>query len=174
MPRDVLLAAVIGAHGLKGEVKVKTFTVQPDAIAHYGTLHDAKGVQYEITRVEPGRKAEALVVFKNVTSREQAEKLKGVELFVARSALPAPQDDEFYHADLVGLRAEDTEGQLIGIVGAILNFGAGDVVVLNKPGGDEILLPFNRDVVPRIEIGNGRIIVAVPPDDAAEAQHGVE
>ena len=174
MTRDVLLAAIIGAHGLKGEVKVKTFTSTPDAIARYGVLHDKTGATFEIRRVDPGKKDEAVVALKNVTTREAAEALKGRELFVTRGALPAAEDGEFYHADLVGLRAEDGEGHAIGTVAAILNFGAGDVLVLARPDGDEVYLPFSRDVVPSIEIENGRIIVVEPRDDEAEARHGVE
>ncbi len=174
MPRDVLLAAVIGAHGLKGEVKVKTFTARPEAIARYGPLHDAKGTRFEVLRIEAGKKDDALVAFRHVTSRAQAEALKGVELFVDRSALPAAEANEFYYTDLIGLRAEDGGGHVIGTVSAVHNFGAGDVIVLLRPDGDTMLLPFNREVVPTIEIENNRIIVAVPPDDEAEARHGVE
>ena len=174
MARDVLLAAVIGAHGLKGEVKVKTFTATPDAIARYGALHDAQGARFEITRVDPGNKGEAVVAFKNVTSREQAEKLKGTELFVARAALPDADADEFYHADLIGLRAEDGEGHVLGTVSSIQNFGAGDVIFIHRADGDELLLPFSRDVVPTIDLTNGRIVIVEPRDDEAEARHGVE
>ena len=174
MTRDVMLAAVIGAHGLKGEVKVKTFTATPGAIARYGALHDAQGTKFEIARVDPGNKGEAVVAFKHVTSRNDAEKLKGTELFVARAVLPDAGEEEFYHADLVGLRAEDGEGHAIGIVAAILNFGAGDVIVIKLPDDDELLLPFSREVVPSIDFANGRVVIAVPPDDEAERQHGVE
>jgi 16S rRNA processing protein RimM len=174
MARDVLLAAVIGAHGLRGEVKVKTFTATPEAIAQYGALHDKTGARFEITRVDPGKKDEAVVAFRHVNSRNEAEALKGRELFVARAALPEAEEGEFYHTDLIGLRAEDGDGRAIGTVAAILNFGAGDVMVLQRADGDEVFLPFSHDVVPTIDLENGRVIVVEPPDDEAEARHGVE
>jgi 16S rRNA processing protein RimM len=174
MARDVLLAAVIGAHGIKGEVKVKTFTATPGAIAQYGPLHDRNGARYDIARIDPGKKDDAVVAFKNVTTRNAAEALKGTELFVARSALPDADEGEFYHTDLIGLRAEDGDGRSIGTVAAILNFGAGDVMVLHRADGDEVFLPFSRDVVPTIDIENGRVVIVEPPDDEAEARHGVE
>ena len=107
---DVLLAAVIGAQGLKGEVKAKIFTDQPGALARYGLLHDAKGRTYEITAFRPTKPGEAVIAFAGVSDRNAAEALKGTELFVRRAALPATGDDEFYHADLIGLEAFDTEG----------------------------------------------------------------
>ena len=174
MTRDVLLAAIIGAHGLKGEVKVKTFTASPGAIARYGALHDKTGTRFEIVRVDPGKKDDAVVAFKHVTTRNAAEALKSTELFVTRDALPDADDGEFYHTDLIGLRAEDAQGHTLGTVSAILNFGAGDVIVIHRADGDEMLLPFSHDVVPTIEIENGRVILVVPPDDEAEARHGVE
>jgi 16S rRNA processing protein RimM len=168
---DVLLAAVIGAQGLKGEVKVKTFTAAPDALARYGCLHDARGNRFEITAFRPTRGGEAVIAFAGVADRNAAEALKGTQLFVARAALPATDEDEFYHADLIGLEAYDSEGRLVGKVSAIHNFGASDVIELTRADGDTVHLAFTRQTVPVIDIAAGRVTVAVPEDDEADGPH---
>jgi len=177
MTKDILLAAVIGAQGLKGAVKAKIFTADPDALARYGVLHDAKGRTYEITAFrtfkqgEVGKPGEAVMSFKGIDDRTAAEALKGTELFVSRAALPVPDEDEFYHADLVGLEAFDSEGRLVGKVSAIHNFGAGDVIAIARGEDDEVLLAFTRETVPQIDIAGGRITIAVPEDDEGEGPH---
>src|SRR5215469_10325242 len=105
MNRDVLLAAVIGAQGLKGEVKAKLFTAAPDALPRYGILHTKDGRKLKITAFRPTKAGEAVIGFEGVSDRDAAEGLKGAELFVERAALPEPADEEFYHADLIGLEA---------------------------------------------------------------------
>jgi len=162
---DVLLAAVIGAQGLKGEVKVKTFTASPEALRAYGVLHDGRGKSYEITAFRSAKPGEAVMSFKGINDREGAEALKGVELFVARAALPVTGADEFYHADLIGLEAFDSEGRQVGRIAAIHNFGAGDVIAIARADGDEVLLAFTAETVPEIDIAGGRIQIAVPEDD---------
>ncbi len=171
MAGDVLLAAVIGAQGLKGEVKVKTFTEAPEALRTYGVLHDAKGRTYEITAFRVSKPGEAVIAFKGITDRNAAEALKGTELFIRRDALPKPKDDEFYHADLIGLEAFDSDGRQVGKVAAIHNFGAGDVIVITRADGDEVLLAFTRETVPVIDIAGGRIAIAVPEEDEARGPH---
>ena len=103
-----------------------------------------------------------MISFPGVASREAAEALKGTELFIARDALPRPGEDEFYHADLIGLEAQDGEGRVLGKVAALHNYGAGDVVEITRADGDSVLLAFTRETVPVIDIPGGRIIVAVP------------
>ncbi len=172
--RDVLLAAVIGAQGLKGEVKVKTFTEHPEALARYRGLHASDGRRFTVTAARATKPDEAVLTLAEVRDRGAAEALKGTEFYVSRDALPATEADEFYHADLVGLRAEDVEDRVLGIVKAIHNYGAGDVIEIARPDGGSILLAFTRETVPVIEIDKGRIVVAVPRDDEAEREHGVE
>jgi 16S rRNA processing protein RimM len=174
MTRDVLLAAVTGAQGLKGEVKVKTFTEHPETLARYRGLHTADGRRFTVTAARATKPDEAVLAFAEVTDRSHAESLKGTELYVPRSSLPATEADEFYHADLIGLRAEDVEDRVLGIVKAIHNYGASDVIEIAQPGGDSLLLAFTKETVPSIEIDKGRIVVAVPRDDDAEREHGVE
>ena len=165
MPRDVLLAAIIGAQGLKGEVKAKIFTEVPDALTRYGALHDARGRTYEITAFRPTREGEAVIAFAGIADRSTAEALKGTELFIARDALPETAVEEFYHADLIGLEAQDSEGRMLGKVAAIHNYGASDVIEIARDDGDSVMLAFTRETVPVIDIAAGRIVVAVPEDD---------
>ncbi|HXL99594.1 MAG TPA: ribosome maturation factor RimM [Rhizomicrobium sp.] len=164
--RDVRLGVVIGAQGLKGEVKVKTFTAAPDNLGAYGALHDTEGRKYSVTAVRAAKDC-AIVQFDGIRDRAAAERLKGVELFVARAALPAADADEFYHADLVGLHAEDTEGRSMGIVRAVHNFGAGDVIEIARPDGDEVFLPFTREVAREIDVAGQRIVIAAPEETEA-------
>ena len=155
----------MGAQGLKGEVKAKIFTATPDALPRYGKLHARDGRTFTITAFRPSKQGEAVIAFAEVKDRNTAEALKGTELFVSRDALPEPDEDEFYHADLVGLEARDSEGRVIGKVVAVHNFGASDVIELARDDGDSVHLAFTREIVPVIKIAEGYIIVAVPEDD---------
>jgi 16S rRNA processing protein RimM len=167
LTRDVLLAAVIGAQGLRGAVKAKIFTEVPEALTRYGALHDAGGRKFEITAFRAGKPGEAVMSFQGVDSREAAEALKGTSLYIARAALPATGQEEFYHADLIGLEAQDSEGRVLGKVAAVHNFGAGDVIEIARPDGDDVLLAFTRETVPLIDVASGYVVVAVPEDDEA-------
>jgi 16S rRNA processing protein RimM len=165
LAQDVLLAAVMGAQGLKGEVKAKLFTAAPDALPRYGVLHTRDGRKFKITAFRPAKQGEAVIAFEGINDRSQAEALKGTELFVDRAALPPPEEEEFYHADLIGLEARDTEGRVLGKVTALHNFGASDVLEFARSDGDSVHLAFTRETVPQIHIADGFIIVAVPEDD---------
>jgi 16S rRNA processing protein RimM len=171
-PRDVLMAAVIGAHGLKGEVKVKAFTVDPESLGAYGPLRTKDDRCFTVEALRAVGDDEAIVAFAEVKDRNTSEALKGTELFVARENLPEAKGNEFYHADLIGLEAFDKDGRRIGRVQSIQNYGAGDVLVIAADEGEEILLAFTKDNVPDIDIANGRVIVAVPDEiDAGDEQH---
>lgn len=174
MAADVLLGVVIGVQGLKGEVRVKTFTEAPERLADYGVLHTSEGRRLEIASLRTGRADGAIVRFKGIDDRNSAERLLNLKLLVERSALPATAADEFYHADLVGLRAQDSEGRVIGEVRAVHNFGAGDVIEIERLGGGTLLLPFTRDFVPTVDVANGCVAVTEPDDIEARGQRGVE
>lgn len=174
MQRDVLLAVVLGAHGLKGEVRVKAFTAEPEKLGAYGPLHAKDGRLFTVEALRPGKTGEAVAALAEVRDREAAEALKGTELFVKRAALPDTESGEFYHADLVGLDAEDSDGRRIGKVLSVQNYGAGDVLVILADTGDEILLAFTRDNVPEIDMKAGRLIVAVPEEVDARSARGLE
>ena len=165
MAQDVLLAAVIGAQGLKGEVKAKLFTAVPDALPRYGELHTREGRRLKITAFRPSKPGEAVIAFEGVRDRNAAEALKGTELFVDRAALPDTDEDEFYHADLIGLEVQDSEGRVLGKVSALHNFGASDVLEFVRADGDSVHLAFTKETAPVINVADGYIVVAVPEDD---------
>lgn len=155
-----VLMAVIGApHGVRGEVRIKTFTGDPLALGDYGKLTDAKGGVYTIANLRPS-KTVVVARIKEITTREAAEAANGTELYVARSALPDDLDeDEFYHADLIGLDAVDAAGARVGSVRAMHDFGAGDIIELTLATGGTAMVPFTRAAVPQVSIAERRIVV---------------
>ena len=165
MASDILLAAITGAQGLKGEVKAKLFTATPDALPRYGVLHTKDGRKLKITAFRSTKEGEAVIAFEGIADRDQAEALKGSELFVERAALPEAGEDEFYHADLIGLEVRDSEGRVLGKVSALHNFGASDVLEFARSDGDTVHIAFTRETVPVIQVAEGFIVVAVPEDD---------
>ena len=171
MSRDVLLAAILGAHGLKGEVRLKTFTATPETLGAYGPLHAKDGRTFTLVSLRATQDGEAVAAFEEIPDRDAAEKLKGVELFVARSVLPPAEPEVFYHADLVGLDAEDSLGRRLGKVSAIHNYGASDVLVIARDDGDEVLIAFTRENVPEIDVKSGRLVVAVPEEVEAKPEN---
>src|SRR5262249_29041318 len=131
MSSDILLAAIVGPYGLKGELRVKLFTAGAQKLGTYGALHTNEGRVLNISSARDVKGGEAIIRFKGIADRGAAETLKGAELFVSRDALPALDESEFYHADLIGLSAYDTENRLLGQVLAIHNYGAGDVIEIS-------------------------------------------
>jgi len=174
MSHDVHLATILGAHGLKGEVRVKTFTETPEKLGAYGPLYAKDGRSFALAALRGGSEGEAVAAFKEIADRAAAEKLKGTELFVSREALPPTLTEEFYHADLVGMTVYDTEGRHLGKVSVIHNYGASDVLAIADGEGGEILIAFTRENVPEIDINAGRLVVAVPGETEAGKEGGVE
>lgn len=175
-PEDPVQLAVIGAaHGIRGEVRVKSFTQDPLALADYGLLYDAQGRSFEVLSVRSSKNV-VVVRFKGLNDRNAAEALNGKELFVSRDQLPSIlEEDEFYHADLVGLEVIGTDGISYGAVSALFDFGGGDLLELRQRGQKPALIPFTKAAVPQIDIAAGRIIVdpqaaglLTSDDDAAD------
>jgi 16S rRNA processing protein RimM len=164
-PKRILLGEIVVAHGIRGEVGIKTFTAEPEDIAAYGALTDKTGKRtFEISGVKMTAKGIVARV-KGVTDRTGAEALKGVGLYVDRDALPdaAEDDGEFYHADLVGLTAVDPEGLDIGTIVAVENFGAGDLLEIKRVGTTVTeFVPFTDECVPTVDISGGRVMVIMP------------
>ncbi|MCL1629019.1 ribosome maturation factor RimM [Roseibaca sp. V10] len=164
----VCVGAVAGAYGVRGEVRLKSFCAEAEAIGSYGPLWSEDGTRsFEITlgaAVAQGFAAR----LSGVQSREQADALRGLRLFVDRARLPSLPDDEFYHADLIGLEVFDTGGTSLGRVKAVLNHGASDLLELVSPGRKgAVLLPFTQAIVPTVDLAAGRII-ADPPEGLLE------
>ncbi|HXY57357.1 MAG TPA: ribosome maturation factor RimM [Methylocystis sp.] len=170
-PGLVLLGRFGAPHGLAGEIRVQSFTADPKAIVGYGPLTDrAAGQSFALSRVRPHGKDMLVARVEGVTSRDAAERLKGVELYAARENLPEPDQDEFYLADLVGLRAETTEGAPLGVVVAVRNFGAGDILEIAPERGETALYPFTKAVAPTVDVKGGRVVIAPPAEVEAEAE----
>jgi 16S rRNA processing protein RimM len=167
MTSDRLLMGRIGAaHGIRGDVRIVSYTEEPLALAEYGPLlTNRPGLVVEIETARAGGST-LIARIKGVNDRTTAEKLNGVELFIERERLPAIEDeDDFYHADLVGLEARLTDGSIIGRVHAVLNYGAGDLLeVRNDRSGDTYLYPFTKAAVPEVRIAEGYLVIDPPTE----------
>jgi 16S rRNA processing protein RimM len=163
----VLLGEIGAAQGLAGEVRLRSYTEVPADIASYGALEDEAGraIELQSLRVTP----KALIArIKGVTTREAAEALCRTKLYVPRARLPRREDEEWYHADLIGLAAVAVDGEPIGTVVAVHNFGAGDLIEVEPVGGGATLLvPFTEETVPEVDLAAGRLVL-VPPAELDE------
>jgi 16S rRNA processing protein RimM len=164
VPAQVCVARIGAAHGVRGAVKLWTFTDDPFAVTRYGPLVTKDGARaFEVAQAREG-KGHLVAMLKGVTSRNEAERLNGIELYVAREKLPATDEDEYYHADLIGLAAVTSADEPLGRVIAIHNFGAGDIIEVAPPSGATMLLPFSNAVVPTVDIAGGRVVIELPEE----------
>jgi 16S rRNA processing protein RimM len=160
----ICVARIGAAHGVRGEVRLWTFTEDPLAVKRYGPLATRDGVrQFEVTHAREGR-GHLVATLKGVTTREAAERLNGIELYIAREKLPAPDEGEYYHADLIGLAAVNAANEPLGRVIAIHNFGAGDIIEIAPPQGTTMLLPFTNAVVPSVDLAAGHVVIELPAE----------
>jgi 16S rRNA processing protein RimM len=168
MPAQICVARIGAAHGVRGAVKLWTFTEDPLAVQSYGPLMTKDGArQFEIADVREA-KDHLVAIFKGVATRNDAEKLNGIELYIPREKLPATDDDEYYHADLIGLAAVNAADEPLGRVIAIHNFGAGDIIEIAPPKGPTMLLPFTNAVVPTVDLACGRVVIEMPQEIEGE------
>lgn len=179
MSRDrVCLAAIAGAHGVRGLVKLKSFTETPEDALAYGPLEDEAGARrFEVSlKGRAGGKGGDLLLaaVAGVDSREAAEALRGTRLYIDRAALPEIAEEEtYYQADLVGLAAVDGDGAARGRVKAVQNFGGGDLLEIEEEGGSSYFLPFTKTAVPEVDLDAGRIVIA-PPEEVIVRPQGEE
>ena len=160
----ICVARIGAAHGVRGAVKLWTFTEDPLAVQHYGPLATKDGTRrFEVTHAREA-KGHLVATLKGVATREDAERLNGVELYIARAKLPATAEDEYYHADLIGLAAVTATNVPLGRVIAIHNFGAGDIIEIAPPHGSTMLLPFTNAVVPTVDLAGGRVVIELPEE----------
>ena len=163
MSERICIAQIGGAHGIRGEVKLKSFTADPMAVKDYGLLErEDGGASLEIETVRPA-KTHLVARFRGVSDRDAAERLTNLKLFVPRERLPPPSADEFYHADLIGLPAVTADGTEVGTIVAVHDFGAGDTLELARPDAPPVMVPFTRAVVPVVDPAAGRLVLAPPP-----------
>jgi 16S rRNA processing protein RimM len=162
MTDRICVGAFAGSFGVSGEVRLKSFCAEPEAIADYGPLYTEDGSRsFAVTLTRPVAGGLGARVA-GVLTKEQAEALQGITLFVDRTRLPNLPDDEFYHSDLIGLEARDTGGTLLGQVIAVHNHGAGDLLEIHGAGRKALLLPFTLAVVPTVDLAARRIVVDMP------------
>ena len=162
MAAPICVARIGAAHGVRGAVKLWTFTEDPLAVQRYGPLTTKDGArQFEVTHAREAR-GHLVATLKGIATREEAERLNGIELYVGREKLPATDDDEYYHADLIGLAAVTPANEPLGRVAAIHNFGAGDIIEIAPLQGATMLLPFTNAVVPTVDLAGGRVVIELP------------
>jgi 16S rRNA processing protein RimM len=165
MTDRICIGAIAGAFGIAGEVRLKSFCSQPEDIGSYGPLYSEDGSrQFRVTLIRPVAGGYGARI-SGITTREEAEALRGTSLFIDRARLPSLPDDEFYHADLIGLDAVDTGGELLGKVMAVHNHGAGDIIEISSTRHKSaLLLPFTKLIVPNVDLAAGRLIVDLPEE----------
>jgi 16S rRNA processing protein RimM len=172
MTDRICVGAIAGAFGVKGEVRLKSFCAQPEAIAAYAPLWSRDGGRSFTLRLTRGSGGGLTARLSGINTKEEADALRGFELYADRDKLPNLPDDEFYHADLIGLKVLDTSGRPLGRVKAVHNHGAGDFLEIIAPGGG-LLLPFTQAAVPTVDL-TARRIIADPPEDQGPEDQGDE
>lgn len=164
MSEKICVGAIAGAFGVRGEVRLKSFTAIPEDIARYAPLESEDGKRSFSVTVTRQVKNSLAARLSGITTKEEADAMRGTQLFVPRERLPSLPDDEFYHTDLIGLEVTDTGGAPLGKVLSVVNNGADDLLELSAPGQKQtVLLPFTKAVVPTVDLAQGRI-VADPPE----------
>ena len=170
---QICVARIGAPHGVRGAVKLWTFTEDPMAVTRYGPLATKDGArQFEVANAREA-KGHLVAMLKGVATREDAERLNGVELYVPRGKLPATDADEYYHADLIGLAAVNAAFESIGRVIAIHNFGAGDIIEIAPAHGATMLLPFSNAVVPTVDLAAGRVVIELPDEIAGDDEGSI-
>lgn len=160
----ICVARIGAAHGVRGEVRLWPFTEDPLAVLQYGPLTTKDGARsFEVVRARE-TKDHLVATLKGVTTRDEAERINGLELYIARDKLPPTDDDEYYHADLIGLRAVNAAGEELGKVVAMHNFGAGDIIEIGTFKGPSLMLPFTNAVVPAVDIKGGTVTIELPAE----------
>jgi 16S rRNA processing protein RimM len=173
MAAPICVARIGAAHGVRGAVKLWTFTEDPFAVKRYGPLATRDGARsFEVATAREA-KGHLVATLKGIATREEAERLNGIELYIAREKLPQTDADEYYHADLIGLAAVSAADEPIGRVIAIHNFGAGNIIEIAPANGATMLLPFTNAVVPTVDLAGGRVVIELPAEiDGGDEESG--
>jgi 16S rRNA processing protein RimM len=161
--KRVCVGVVTGAHGVRGAVRVKSFTEDPEDVARYGPLEDESGGRRFDLRLVGNAKGVVIATLPGIDDRDRAEALRGLRLYLPRASLPPTGDEEYYHADLIGLDAVLADGTPLGRVRAVHDFGAGDTLEIERPAGQPVMVPFTRAVVPVVDLDAGRVVLDPPP-----------
>jgi 16S rRNA processing protein RimM len=169
--KTICVARIGAAHGVRGAVKLWTFTEDPLAVTRYGPLSTKDGARQFLVTHAREAKGFLIATLKGVTTRNDAERLNGLELYVAREKLPETESGEYYHADLIGLAAVTVAGVPLGQIIAVHNFGAGDILEIAPASGPTMLLPFSTTVVPTVDIAGGRVVIELPREIEGDGPH---
>lgn len=167
--RKVCIGAIAGVHGVRGLVRIKSFTDAPEDVAAYGPVTDAAGARRFVIEAKGMVRGMVLAHIDGVDDRDAADRLRGTELYVDRDVLPAAESDEFYHADLIGLDVETRDGAHLGKVKAVQNYGAGDILEVTRDDGGIDMLPFSHAVVPEVDLTGRRLVVEPPYEVTVQA-----
>ena len=164
--KTILAGRIAGAHGVRGDIRLISYMSEPESIAKFGALEIGDGRRVEIRSLRPLKANVFAARVTGAATREEAERLAGVDLYIDRSQLPPPVAEEYYYADLIGLRAETASGEGLGRIADIFDYGAGPILVIEQ-GGVELLVAFNRKSVPTIDLAGGRAVID-PPAEAPD------
>lgn len=176
-PEGLLCVGVVtGARGLRGDVRIKSFTAEPTDIAAYGPVSDVQGERTFTVKVKDLAKGQVIAQLSGIGDRTAADGIKGLKLYVSRDALPAPDEDEFYHADLVGLVVELPDGERLGTVETVHDYGAGASLEVTGGGRGVVMVPFTKAACPVVDLDGGRVVVEPLPGllDKPEPEKGDE
>jgi 16S rRNA processing protein RimM len=175
--RPVCVGMITAAHGVRGAVKIRAFTADARSLPGYAPLFDETAARRFDVTFQSFAKDHWLAKLKGIEDRNGAEALRGTRLYIDRAQLPAPDEDEFYHADLIGLEAVRESGEVFGTVKAVYDFGGGDMLEIATADNPSLLLPFTRACVPTIDLAARRLTVVPPAEmdaDDATANEGGE
>jgi len=161
--KRVCVGILTGAQGVRGAVRVKSFTADPQDVARYGPLEDESGERRFRLRLAGSAKGVVIAHLTGIDDRDQAEALRGLRLYLPRAALPPPGEEEYYHTDLIGLAAALADGTPVGQVRAVHDFGAGDTLEIERALGPPVMVPFTRAIVPVVDLDAGRLVLDPPP-----------
>jgi len=161
--KRICVGIITGAHGVRGAVRVKSFTADPKDVARYGPLEDEGGDRRWSLGLMRSTKGVVVCRVGGVADRNSAEGLRGLRLYLPRAALPPTAEEEYYHADLIGLEALLADGTRLGQVRAVHDFGAGDTLEIERRAGPPAMVPFTRAIVPIVDLAGGRLVVDPPP-----------
>jgi 16S rRNA processing protein RimM len=173
MVERILVGAIAGAHGVRGQVRIKSFTDDPAAVAAYGPVSDESGQRRFDLVITGQTKGGVIARIDGVADRTAAEALRGLRLYVERTALPPTNPDEYYRVDLIGLAAELADGTPYGRIASVQDYGAGDILEIERADGTTELLPFSDRIVPQVDIAGRRVVVDPPAyvESPAERAH---
>ncbi len=177
-PNDELieLGAITNAHGIKGDVTIKPFGKDLSSLLDYGPVRDKSGQQaFTILSLRHSKKDLYVARIKEITNRNQAEEIKGTELYIERSKLPEPEEDEFYYRDLIGLSVKLETGEKWGKVIAVEDYGAGDIIeIMPQNSQKSVYFSFTKDIIPTISLKEGYLILIPPHEEIVTGEDGVE